>query len=63
MKPRRDVAPYMASADMSVNASISLRKIYKRIRLIDPTYKPSSLYQARLKNRLATRRMRPGVVR
>lgn len=63
MKPRRDITPYMGSADNSINASLTLGKLYKRIRLIDPTHKPSSRYQARLKNKLAARRMRPGVVR
>lgn len=57
MKPRRDVTPYMSSADINVNASLSWRKLHKRIRSIDPTYKPSSLYRARLKNRLAARRL------
>ncbi len=47
MKPKRDVTPYMASSDSNVNASLSLLKIYKRIRLIDPTYKPASLYSIR----------------
>lgn len=63
MKPRRDITPYMGSADNSINASLTLGKLCKRIRLIDPTHKPSSRYQARLKYRLAMRRMRPGVVR
>jgi len=53
----------MGSTDNGINASLSLAKLYKRIRLIDPTHKPSSRYQARLKNRLAARRMRSGVVR
>jgi len=63
MKPRRDVTPYMGSTDNSINASLSLAKLCKRIRMIDPTYKPGSRYQARLKHKLAARRMRPGVVR
>ena len=63
MRPRRDITPYMGSTDNGINASLSLAKLYKRIRLIDPTHKPSSRYQARLKNRLAARRMRSGVVR
>ena len=63
MKPRRDITPYMGSSDASVNASLTLGKLYKRIRLIDPARKPSSRYQARLKSRQAARRMRPGVVR
>jgi hypothetical protein len=53
----------MSSTDIGINASLTLAKVYKRIRMIDPTYKPSSRYQARLKNRLVARRMRLGVVR
>lgn len=63
MKPRRDVAPYMGSSDMGVNASLSLGKLYKRIRLINPASKPSSRYQIRLKNRQAARKMKHGTVR
>ncbi len=63
MKPKRDITPYMGSSDSGINASLTLGKLYKRIRLIDPTYKPSSRYQSRLKSRQAARRMRPGVVR
>lgn len=64
MKPRRDVTPHMSNSDNGINASLTLGKLYKRIRMfVDPAYKPSSRYQARLKNKLAARRMRPGVVR
>jgi len=64
MRPRRDVTPYMGSADDGINASLTLGKLYKRIRMyVKPGYKPGSRYQARLKNRLAARRMRPGMVR
>lgn len=63
MKPRRDITPYMGSSDMNINASLSLAKIFKRLRIIKPGYKPSSRYQMRLKNKLSARRMRPGVVR
>ena len=63
MKPRRDITPYMGSRDINVNASLSLLKVYKRIRLIDPAYKPASLCQARLKNKQAERRLRLHVVR
>lgn len=63
MKPRRDVSPYMASADMSVNVSLSLAKIRKRIRTINPAYKPCSRYQARLKNKRASRTKRFGVAK
>jgi hypothetical protein len=63
MKPRRDITPYMSSSDSGINASLTLSKLYKRIRLIDPGDKPSSRYQARLKHRLAARRMKRGIVR
>lgn len=63
MKPRRDITPYWLSSDMTVNASLSIMKIRKRIRVVNPAYKPSSRYQARLQNRRAARRMRSGVVR
>ena len=63
MKPRRDITPYMGSSDIGINASLTLGKLCKRIRMIDPAHKPSSRYQARLKNKLAARRMRPGVMR
>jgi len=63
MKPRRDVTPHMSNSDNGINASLSLAKLNKRIRMIDPTHKPGSRYQARLKHKLAARRMRPGVVR
>lgn len=63
MKPRRDITPYMGSRDPNVNASLSLLKLYKRIRMIDPTHKPGSRYQMRLKNRLAERRAKLHVVR
>lgn len=63
MKPRRDVAPYMGSSDMSVNASLSLGKLYKRIRSINPASKPTSRYRARLLNKQAARKMKRGIVR
>lgn len=63
MKPRRSITPYMGSTDMSINASLTLLKVYKRLRTINPAHKPSSRFQARLKNKLSARRMRPGVVR
>lgn len=63
MKPRREITPYMGSSDISINASLTLLKVYKRLRMINPAYKPSSRFQARLKNKLAARRMRPGVAR
>ena len=63
MKPIRDLKPYMGSADDSINASLSLLKLFKRVRLLDPAYTPSSRYQMRLKHKRAVRRMKPGVVR
>ena len=63
MKPRRDFSPYMGSTDIDINASLTLAKLFKRIRTFDPSYKPSSRYQIRLKHKMAMRRMRPGVVR
>ena len=63
MKPRRDIMPYMFSPEVAVNVSLSIMKIRKRIRLVNPTYKPSSRYQAHLKNKRATRRVSPGMVR
>lgn len=63
MKPRRDISPYMFSSDMAVNASLTLAKIRKRIRMVNPSYKQSSRYQARLKHKRAARRTKPGMVR
>jgi len=63
MKPRRDLTPHMCSSDSGINASLTLAKVYKRIRAISPGYKSSSRYQARLKHRLATRRMKRGIIR
>jgi hypothetical protein len=63
MKPRRDITPYMASSDNSINATITLLKVYKRVRTIDPTHRPASRYQARLKNKQAARRLRLHIAR
>lgn len=63
MKPRRFISPYMGSSDSSINASLTLLKVYKRIRAIDPEYKPTSRYQARLKNKRAERRAKLHIVR
>jgi hypothetical protein len=63
MKPIRPIVPYMGSADINTNASLSLLKVYKRIRIFDPEYKPTSRYQARLKNKQAHRRLRLHIVR
>lgn len=63
MKQLRAIAPYTGSSDINVNASLSLAKLFKRMRTLDPNYKPSSRYRMRLKHKLAMRRMRPGVVR
>lgn len=63
MKQRRFVTPYMGSRDINVNSSLSLLKVYKRIRTIDPEYKPGSRYQARLKSAQAERRFKLHIVR
>lgn len=63
MRPRRDISPYMGSRDPNVNASLSLLKIYKLVRTIDPEYKPTSHFQARLKSKRAERRIRLHIVR
>jgi len=62
MKPRRDIAPHMGHS-ISTSASLTLLKLYKRIRTIDPTYKPTSRYQARLKHTQATRRAELRIVK
>ena len=56
MKPKRDITPYMSSSDNSINATFTLLKVFKRLRMINPAYKPTSRYQARLKHKQATRR-------
>jgi len=53
----------MSSADISTNASISLAKLYKRIRAIDPAYEPSSRFQVRMKNKRAALRPTLRIVR
>jgi hypothetical protein len=63
MKPIRPISAYTGSTDISINASISWRKIQQRCRLLRPDYKPPSRYQVRLQHKRAERRMRPGVVR
>lgn len=63
MKPRHFITPYMGSRDANVNASLSLLKIYKRTRTIEPAYKPTSRYQSRLKSAQAERRFKLHIVR
>ncbi len=63
MKPRRDVTPYMCSHNASVNASLSLAKLWGHTRAVAPHFKPSSRYRVRLLNRLSVRRGRLGTVR
>lgn len=63
MKPRPSFKPYMSSADIGINASITLAKLFNQIRIIDPTYKPSSRFQMRLKHKRAVRRVRLPVIR
>jgi hypothetical protein len=53
----------MYSADNSINATLTLLKVFKRIRMIDATHKPASRYQARLKSKQATRRAHLHIVR
>lgn len=63
MKPIRDITPHMSNSDSGVNASLTLLKVFKRLRTISPAYKPSSRYQARLKHKQAALRMKHGIVR
>ena len=63
MKQKSDVSPYIFSKDMSVNTTLSMNKIRKRIRMINPAYKPTSRYQARLKNKRSARLLKLGIVR
>lgn len=63
MRQRRVITPYMGSRDQNVNASLSLLKVYKRLRTIDPEYKPASHCQVRLKSKQAERRARLHIVR
>lgn len=58
MKPLRPIVAYTGSTDMSINASLSRLKLYKRLRTCNPTYKPTSLYRARLRSRRAARLLR-----
>lgn len=63
MKERSDIRPYWHSADWSVNAALTMRKIYKRICRIDPNYKPLSRFQVRIRRKHAARHTKPGMVR
>lgn len=63
MRPIRDITPHMSNPDSGINASLTLLKVFKRLRTISPTYKPSSRYQARLKNRRAARRANLHIIR
>lgn len=63
MKPRRDITPYMSSSDINVNASLTLLKMFKRLRMIDPTYKPVSRYQSRLMHAQAARKTKLHITR
>jgi hypothetical protein len=57
MRPRRDVMPYMGSSDISINASLSIGKIWKRCRLLGLKIKHGSRYQSRLKSKQAAKRV------
>jgi len=63
MRPLRDITPYMSSSDSGINASLTLLKLFKRLRTINPECRPATRYQARLKNKQAARRMKRGIVR
>lgn len=63
MRPIRDITPHMSNSNNGINASLTLLKVFKRLRRISPAYKPSSRYQAQLKHKQATRRMKHGIVR
>ncbi len=63
MTPRRDITPYMGSSDMNVNASLSLLKVYKRLRTVAPEYKPGSRYQAQHQCKRSTRRPQLRIVK
>ncbi|MFA6972596.1 MAG: hypothetical protein WC208_14530 [Gallionella sp.] len=63
MKPRRAITPHMTSSDMTINARLTIMKIHKRLREIDPAHKPASRYQARLMHKRAARRTRSSIVR
>lgn len=62
MRPRRDIAPHMGNSDSS-NASLTLLKLYKRIRTIDPTYQPPSKYQSQRKCTKALRLVQLRIVK
>lgn len=63
MKPTPHITPYLNSTDERTNASVSLMRLYKRLRRINATYKPDSLYRQRMKNKRALRRAALHIVR
>jgi hypothetical protein len=63
MRQKRAITPYMFSADASVNASLSLGKIFKQCRLFGLPVKRGSRYRARMLHRRAARRTYRRVVR
>ena len=63
MRPKRDIVPYMFSANMSVNASLSIGKLYKRCRSLGLPIKRGSRYRARMLHKRAARCFRLGTVR
>jgi len=63
MRAKRDVTPYMGSSDIRINAALSIAKVYKRLRTINPGYKPPSRYQARLKHKQVASRPKLEIVR
>lgn len=63
MKPKRNLTAYSHSQDMAVNAALTLAKLFKRIRMSNPTYTPPSRYLMHLKSKQAARRAKFGIVR
>lgn len=57
MKDRRDIAPYHYSDDWSINTSITMMKIYRRILDINPNFKRQSRFQQRIQRKRATCRL------
>lgn len=47
MKQRPDLKPYYHSQDWNVNASLTFKKLHRRIREQNPSYVPMSRFQKR----------------
>lgn len=63
MKPFPAIKAYAFSDDIGINASITMLRVNKRLRLRTPGYKPTSFYQKRIKNKRAARRFGTRIVR